>query len=70
MSDYFRFPSTPHLAWLAKDGMPRGDKLLSPTEAQSLLSGDVVVEEKLDGANLGLSLSPDAAYLRKIAASI
>ncbi|MCY1215424.1 RNA ligase [compost metagenome] len=59
MSDFFRFPTTPHLAWLAKDGMPRDDKVLSPIEAQSLLSGDVVVEEKLDGANLGLSLAPD-----------
>lgn len=62
-TDFFRFPTTPHLTWLAKDGMPRGDKLLSPTEAQSLLSGDVVVEEKLDGANLGLSLSPDGCVL-------
>lgn len=60
---FFRFPTTPHLAWLAKDGMPRDDKVLSPTEAQALLSGDVVVEEKLDGANLGLSLSPDGAVL-------
>ena len=59
--DFFRFPSTPHLAWLAKDGMPRDDKVLSPAETQELLSGDVVVEEKLDGANLGLSLSPDGA---------
>lgn len=59
--DFFRFPSTPHLAWLAKDGMPRDDKVLSPAEAQALLSGNVVVEEKLDGANLGLSLSPDSA---------
>ena len=59
--EFFRFPTTPHLAWLAKDGMPRDDKVLSPTEAQALLSGDVVVEEKLDGANLGLSLSLDGA---------
>ena len=58
-TDFFRFPTTPHLAWLAKDGMPRDDKVLSPAEAQVLLSGDVVVEEKLDGANLGLSLSPN-----------
>ena len=62
-TDFFRFPTTPHLTWLAKDGMPRGDKLLSPTEAQALLSSDVVVEEKLDGANLGLSLSPDGCVL-------
>lgn len=59
LTDFFRFPHTPHLAWLAKDGVPRDDKVLSPAEAQVLLSGDVVVEEKLDGANLGLSLSPN-----------
>lgn len=37
--------------------MPRDDKVLSPAEVKSLLTGDVVVEEKLDGANLGLSLA-------------
>ncbi len=54
-STFFRFPHTPHIAWLAK-GEPRDDKVLSPPEAQSLLSQVVVVEEKLDGANLGFSL--------------
>jgi ATP-dependent RNA circularization protein (DNA/RNA ligase family) len=55
MVDFFRFPHTPHLAWLSK-GEPRDDKVLSPDEAQSLLTYEVVVEEKLDGANLGFSL--------------
>lgn len=58
MTDFFRFPHTPHIAWLAQ-GAPRDDKLLPPQEAAELLSADVVVEEKLDGANLGFSLSPD-----------
>lgn len=49
MSDFFRLSSTPHIAWRAKDGMPRDDKVLSPAEAQALLSGDGVVEEMLDG---------------------
>lgn len=55
MSDFFRFPHTPHLAWLAV-GTPRDDKVLSSQEVAALLAGDVVVEEKLDGANLGISL--------------
>lgn len=55
MSDFFRFPHTPHLAWLAV-GAPRDDKVLSSQEVAALLAGDVVVEEKLDGANLGISL--------------
>lgn len=62
MSQFFRFPHTPHLAWLGS-GEPRDDKVLSSDEARCLLSGDVVVEEKLDGANLGFSLSPDGKVL-------
>ena len=58
MSDFFRFPRTPHVAWLGT-GSPRDDKLLSPREAEALLVGEVVVEEKLDGANLGISMGPD-----------
>lgn len=58
MNDFFRFPHTPHLAWLGK-GQPRDDKILSPCEMSEILSNNVVVEEKLDGANLGLSLGPD-----------
>jgi ATP-dependent RNA circularization protein (DNA/RNA ligase family) len=53
--DFFRFPHTPHLAWLAS-GAPRDDKVLSPQEAGDLLSGEVLVEEKVDGANIGLSV--------------
>jgi ATP-dependent RNA circularization protein (DNA/RNA ligase family) len=60
MTDFFRFPHTPHLIWLGLDA-PRDDKVLSPTEVSSLLSGDVAVEEKLDGANLGVSLAPDGS---------
>lgn len=55
MTDFFRFPRTPHLAWLA-EGEPRGDKLLDPHEAAELLSNELVVEEKVDGANLGFSV--------------
>lgn len=58
MTELFRFPHTPHLAWLG-DGVPRDDKVLSPDEAREMLSMDVVVEEKLDGANLGFSVSAD-----------
>ena len=58
MTDFFRFPHTPHIAWLAQ-GAPRDDKVFSPKEATELLRAEVVVEEKLDGANLGFSLSPD-----------
>jgi ATP-dependent RNA circularization protein (DNA/RNA ligase family) len=55
MSEFFRFTRTAHLAWLGS-GVPRDDKVLSPAEVQALLSDEVIVEEKLDGANLGVSL--------------
>ena len=55
MIDFFRYPHTPHIAWLA-DSEPRDDKVLSQAEAQALLAQEVVLEEKLDGANLGFSL--------------
>jgi ATP-dependent RNA circularization protein (DNA/RNA ligase family) len=56
VSDFFRFPRTPHLVWLG-EGDARRDKILSPEQARELLSGSIVVEEKVDGANLGLSIS-------------
>lgn len=60
MTDFFRFPHTPHLAWLG-EAEPRDDKVLSPVEATALLADIVLVEEKLDGANLGISLAPDGS---------
>ena len=59
MTDAFhKFPHTPHLLWLGA-GSARDDKLLSPTEVSNFLSDEVIVEEKVDGANLGLSIGPD-----------
>ncbi len=58
MTDFFRFPHTPHLAWLGQ-GAPRDDKVFSAAEARDFLASPVVVEEKLDGANLGFSVSSE-----------
>jgi len=59
MSDVFHiFPPTPHLLWLGA-GSPRDDKMLTSAEIADFLSDEVIVEEKVDGANLGLSLGPD-----------
>ena len=62
MIDFCRFPHTPHLAWLGV-GEPRDDKVLSAAEARSLLDAKVVIEEKLDGANVGFSVT-EAGKLR------
>jgi hypothetical protein len=56
MSDFFRFPSTPHLVWLGA-GQSRDDKVLSPAEARELLTHEIIVEEKVDGANIGFSVT-------------
>lgn len=53
-----KFPHTPHLIWLG-EGAPREDKILSRAEATEFLEQPVAVEEKVDGANLGLSVGPD-----------
>ncbi len=58
MNDFFRFPHTPHITWLG-EGTPRDDKVLSHIEAENLLVAVVVVEEKIDGANLGISVNQD-----------
>jgi ATP-dependent RNA circularization protein (DNA/RNA ligase family) len=55
--DFFKFPHTPHLAWLSSHPA-RQDKVLSPSEARELLSSEVLIEEKVDGANLGISVTP------------
>lgn len=60
MNDFFRFPHTPHIAWLGQDA-PRDDKVLTPPEVEAMLRGEVTLEEKLDGANLGISVGPDGA---------
>lgn len=62
MIDFFRFPQTPHIAWLGK-GQPRGDKILTSAEANDLLTATLVVEEKIDGANLGFSVSDNCNLL-------
>lgn len=43
---FFRFPHTPHLAWLG-DGEPRDDKVRTREERDALLSHALVVEEKV-----------------------
>jgi len=50
----FKFPHTPHLAWLGT-GSARADKVMSPDEVAVFLNRPVTVEEKIDGANLGIA---------------
>ena len=54
-----KFPKTSHLLWLSPQPA-RDDKVMSHAEAEAFLSsGEIVIEEKVDGANLGLSFDDD-----------
>lgn len=52
--DFFKFPQTPHLAVLGTN-VVRGDKVMSGSQREFFLRHELVVEEKVDGANLGIS---------------
>jgi len=62
MTAFHRFPHTPHLAWLG-EGQPRDDKVLAPDEVRELLGHEVLVEEKVDGANIGFSVDEHGVLL-------
>ncbi|MDA8409410.1 MAG: RNA ligase family protein [Treponema sp.] len=60
MSAFVRFPHTPHLVWLG-EGEPRDDKLMGEEEVRDFLCDEIIVEEKVDGANLGFSIDFDGS---------
>jgi len=62
VSSFTKFPSTPHLAVL-NGASVRDDKVLSLMERDQFLSHKITVEEKIDGANLGISFD-DIGHLR------
>ena len=55
---FFKFPSTPHLTLLG-DVEVRGDKVLTGTEQSEFLRHELVAEEKVDGANFGISFDAE-----------
>lgn len=56
--DFFKFPSTPHLMVLPGIDI-RDDKVLSETERDELMRHVLTIEEKVDGANLGISFDAE-----------
>ena len=61
-NDFFKFPSTPHLATLYGVEI-RNDKVLTGRERSAFLTRELTVEEKVDGANLGISFDPSGNVL-------
>lgn len=56
--DFFKFPSTPHLALLSSVEV-RDDKVMLDVERHDFLQQELTVEEKVDGANLGISFDSE-----------
>lgn len=53
---FYKFPRTPHLFILPGINI-RDDKVLSDAEASLFYNNPMIVEEKVDGANIGISLN-------------
>lgn len=60
--EFIKFPRTPHLVWLSSTPV-REDRVFSALEARSFLQSELTIEEKVDGANLGISVSPEGTLL-------
>jgi atypical dual specificity phosphatase len=59
---FFKFPTTPHVVDLTNGrALQESDRLLKTSDAQQFFNGQnvLIVEEKIDGANLGISLTAD-----------
>lgn len=50
---FYKFPSTPYIEM--DSTIKRNDIILSKSEVDLIISKEIVVEEKIDGANLGIS---------------
>ena len=59
---FIKFPRTYHLMCFDSE-LARGDKLVSPIEAEKFFTTPVQIEEKVDGANLGFSLGNEGDIL-------
>lgn len=57
---FIKFPSTPYLSsFNPESDRVRNDKCLSQKERNLFLSHKIIIEEKIDGANLGISFDKD-----------
>ncbi len=59
--DFVKFPSTPHL--MSYGSVSREDKCLTREESEPFFARPVHVEEKIDGANVGISVDPSGRIL-------
>lgn len=60
--EFFKFPRTPHL-FVVLGLEIRNDKVFSDQECNAFLDNPIILEEKVDGANIGISLSETGELL-------
>ena len=65
----FKFPTTPHLTILG-DIQIRDDKVMTESERNEFIQHEIIVEEKVDGANLGISFDIEEMFVFRIEAHI
>ncbi len=58
---FYKFPSTPHIE--KRGDFVRNDKILCSHEIETLFSKAISIEEKIDGANLGISFNEEGELL-------
>jgi len=59
VEDFFKFPRTRHIYNAGGSSVGRDDLLMDAHEAAVFHSNPLVVEEKVDGSNLGISITED-----------
>jgi ATP-dependent RNA circularization protein (DNA/RNA ligase family) len=58
MKSRFKFPSTQHMIVMGDNNI-RGDKLMTDSEREDFLTRHIYIEEKIDGANVGVDFDSD-----------
>jgi len=61
MEDFFKFPRTSHV--MNMGAATRDDLVMDKKDLLKFLSNDIILEEKVDGANLGISITEDFQIL-------
>lgn len=64
-----KFPSTPHFS-ISMIGDVRNDKLLEGSVQKEIFKNELIIEEKIDGANLGISFNSEADIILQNRGSI
>jgi len=59
IEDFFKFPRTKHILDAGGTGVSRDDLLMEANEFNSFFNQSLIIEEKVDGSNLGISKDKD-----------